>query len=267
MALSIKKKGFSALLMVFAISLAMGMVWTPDTFGGDEELVSFQGNSYILNIYLDENAYAKAVQYKNAIGLTLPIARTAVIMLDDRVVRTGAGTLLGEDMAAKLFLVALDLSTYPPTFPLVLVRTFISNQDLANYLVMQALRPIDWSTSEIAIAHKEKRDESGCKVESKIEVLDTDGTIEFKTKFVTPEPVLAFETPSSSPLIFGYDSSRSFEVSFYRTVYSFQPPPADVFIDINLDPSSPEGAIFNGQNNIVRFRFVRTVTFIDEIIP
>jgi hypothetical protein len=273
MALSIKKKGFSALLVVIAISLAMGMVWTPDTFGGSERLASFQTNTYSLAISLDPDAFAAAQTCINNLneecGLNLIPLPYANVVLDNRFLRNDLGVALGEDMTVKLFVYAVELnppSSYIET--LVLVGYFSSNQNLVDYMEGKGLIPDDSSASEITGKYEEEKDESGTKVKGEIRVSDPNNTIDFETEFMKSAPEFEFG-PSNLKIRFDSDPCRCFTTSHDAALYRYDPLPPDVFIDLNisLDTSSPGAAIFNGQNDVTWLMFSHQYVITDEIIP
>jgi hypothetical protein len=226
----------------------------------------------MVTISLDEDAFAAAQTYINELntecGLSLIARPYAVVVLDNRFLRDDGGDPLGEDITVKLFVYAVEL-TGPSSFieTLVLVRFFSGNQNLINYLKGKELIPGDSSTSEITGKYKEKSDESGTEVKGNIQVLDSNDTIEFNTRFIKSVPEFEYG-PTNLKVRFDFDDEcRCFTTSHDRAVHKYEPPPAGVLVDIeiSLDPSSLGATIFNGQNDVAIFRFAHQYVISEEI--
>ncbi len=280
MALSIKRRDFSARLVVIAISLALCFTaGVKVAVAETERLLSFQSNCYyVLHIGLAPEASEAAGSYVSKLNQDLqPTPMAYVILNDRRTLRGSDGKIIGngEDMAVQFALLTL-LPDSSFESHIVFIKGFSSNGDLVDYLIEKGLTDASSSASEITSTHEVDRDEDGTKVKSKIRVLDPDGTIRFKTEFMLPEPYHYppvsedFVAPAPFKARYGYAPDRVFEVNRGRTVYEYFPPPPELLIDldINLNPSNPEGTIFNNSHNVItRFVFAHIIQTADEIAP
>jgi hypothetical protein len=244
-------------------------------------LVGWEGISYILNIQLDEAATAAAVSYVNDLDLGLTPTNVALVLTHNRfAMRDHTGAMLGngEDTAVVL----MPLVVEPEGgYGLIVVGGFRTNQAVADYIHEQGLieAPL---VSPIKSIHTEALKWDGeTHVTSLFQVRDPAGTLRFEANWVKPEPYhfhsqdpLGFLAEYPITLRFAGAPELTYAVELFRTYY--EPTVGDPDLSFHLDIAGlPEcwdgegavcaGDIFNGQNDVTRFRFVKHVEAIDAM--
>jgi hypothetical protein len=246
-----------------------------------ERVMSYMGDSYVLNLHLEAdatNAYINQINEEYDLDLVGFGSAGILLMSDRHNLRDNEGELIpnSEDFLLALFLLVYD-SASPSNISLLLVKSFYSNADIISYLVNYEILSPDAYASSIVYSYKAEQNS----IDGKVEVNDEFAEVISKVKFIAPRPYAQpVQNPPEDPLVwefpsrlrYNFDPTRLFAYSVHRTVY--EPQVGEVELKLKISISDPSGEtladeIFNSVNetNITRVRFMRQIQVINEIVP
>ena len=274
---SIKKNSFLVALTVSAIVLTFySAAWA-------ERLMSFIGDSYMINITIDNDAAQAFLD--DEINPNLPqteqllsIGVGMVVLHNRSNLRDENGDVIGngKDIVAILLLLVSDPAAPPPGFSTLIIESFTNNKDLIEYSAEKGIGEEDRKASEVKVTHEVEVKEDRRKMKGKFDISNIKGKIMFGTQFIAPEPYydpllmdvddIVKEIPFR--LRFASDPQRMFALSILRTIYELPVEETSFNLHIDIDESSMANQIFSGvdQKDVTRLRFVHQIQIADELI-